>query len=70
MRLDLSVQILRDPGWLLKWTGSLLVVTGVFMMFYLQPYRRQTEGEPITPTGPKPKQRKQEAEPIARESDL
>jgi hypothetical protein len=47
-----SVQILRDPGWLLKWIGSLLVVTGVFMMFYLQPYRKQTEGTPITPEGP------------------
>jgi hypothetical protein len=43
-----SVQILRDPGWLLKWIGSLLVVIGVFMMFYLQPYRKQTEGEQIT----------------------
>ena len=45
-----SVQILRDPGWLLKWIGSLLVVIGVFMMFYLQPYRKQTEGEQITPS--------------------
>jgi hypothetical protein len=43
-----TVQILRDPGWLLKWIGSLLVVIGVFMMFYLQPYRKQTEGELIT----------------------
>jgi hypothetical protein len=43
-----TVQILRDPGWLLKWIGSLLVVIGVFMMFYLQPYRKQTEGKPIT----------------------
>jgi len=48
-----SVQILRDPGWLLKWIGSLLVVVGVFMMFYLQPYRKQTEGEPITADPPK-----------------
>jgi hypothetical protein len=48
-----TVQILRDPGWLLKWIGSLLVVIGVFMMFYLQPYRKQTEGEPITPTARK-----------------
>jgi hypothetical protein len=47
-----TVQILRDPGWLLKWIGSLLVVVGVFMMFYLQPYRRQTEGKPIPPPGP------------------
>jgi hypothetical protein len=61
-----SVQILRDPGWLLKWIGSLLVVVGVFMMFYLQPYRRQTEGEPITPTGPMPKEQRRQAEPLAR----
>jgi hypothetical protein len=47
-----TVQILRDPGWLLKWIGSLLVVIGVFMMFYLQPYRKQTEGEPILPSAP------------------
>ena len=60
-----SVQILRDPGWLLKWTGSLLVVVGVFMMFYLQPYRKQTEGEPITLTGPKPAKRAQELHPSA-----
>jgi hypothetical protein len=50
-----TVQILRDPGWLLKWIGSLLVVIGVFMMFYLQPYRKQTEGQPITPLAPEPK---------------
>jgi len=56
-----TVQILRDPGWLLKWIGSLLVVIGVFMMFYLQPYRKQTEGEPITPTNAKPKGQKRPA---------
>jgi hypothetical protein len=50
-----TVQILRDPGWLLKWIGSLLVVIGVFMMFYLQPYRKQTEGQPITPSAVKQK---------------
>ncbi len=61
-----SVQILRDPGWLLKWIGSVLVVIGVFMMFYLQPYRKQTEGEPITPTGPISKKREQELQPLAR----
>jgi hypothetical protein len=32
--------------------GSLLVVIGVFMMFYLQPYRKQTEGEPILHSTP------------------
>jgi len=53
-----TVQILRDPGWLLKWIGSLLVVVGVFMMFYLQPYRKQTEGEPILPSIPEPENRR------------
>ena len=55
-----TVQILRDPGWLLKWIGSLLVVIGVFMMFYLQPYRKQTEGEPILPSIPEPQNRQPE----------
>jgi hypothetical protein len=58
-----TVQILRDPGWLLKWIGSLLVVIGVFMMFYLQPYRKQTEGEPITPSGQESESGKHEPEP-------
>jgi hypothetical protein len=31
------------------------VVIGVFMMFYLKPYRKQTEGEPITSSAPKQK---------------
>jgi hypothetical protein len=55
-----TVQILRDPGWLLKWIGSLLVVIGVFMMFYLQPYRKQTEGEPILPSAPERQNRQPE----------
>ncbi len=33
-----SVQILRDPGWGLKWIGSLLIVAGIFNLFYLRPY--------------------------------
>ncbi len=57
-----SVQILRDPGWLFKWIGSLLIVSGVFMMFYLRPYRRQTVGEPITPAAAKPSKQKRRAE--------
>jgi hypothetical protein len=60
-----TVQILRDPGWLLKWTGSLLVVIGVFMMFYLQPYRKQTEGEPITPSTVTPEKRTREASVVS-----
>jgi hypothetical protein len=60
-----TIQILRDPGWLLKWIGSLLVVIGVFMMFYLQPYRKQTEGEPITPSAWNQKTKVAKAEAIA-----
>jgi hypothetical protein len=55
-----TVQILRDPGWLLKWIGSLLVVIGVFMMFYLQPYRKQTEGDPILPSASESQNRQPE----------
>lgn len=32
-----TVQILRDPGWLFKWVGSLLIVGGIFTLFYLRP---------------------------------
>lgn len=38
-----TVQILRDPGWSLKWLGSLLIVAGVFMMFYVKKFRRHAE---------------------------
>ena len=31
------VQVLRDPGWLLKWIGSLVICTGIFTLFYLRP---------------------------------
>jgi hypothetical protein len=34
-----SVQILLDPGWFFKWTGSLMVCIGIFTMFYLRPPR-------------------------------
>ncbi|MDQ2868308.1 MAG: cytochrome c biogenesis protein ResB, partial [Verrucomicrobiota bacterium] len=41
-----TVQILRDPGWSLKWIGSLLIVTGVFLMFYVKKFRRATVDAP------------------------
>ena len=31
-----TLQVLYDPGWMLKWAGSLLVVAGIFSMFYLR----------------------------------
>ncbi len=36
-----SLQVLYDPGWLLKWVGSLMMCAGIFMMFYLKPYTRK-----------------------------
>ncbi|MDP9290767.1 MAG: cytochrome c biogenesis protein ResB, partial [Verrucomicrobiota bacterium] len=38
-----TVQILRDPGWSLKWIGSLLVVAGIFTMFYIREPRDLNE---------------------------
>ena len=34
-----TIQILRDPGWLFKWIGSMLICAGIFTMFYLRPPR-------------------------------
>jgi hypothetical protein len=33
-----TLQVLRDPGWSLKWIGSLMVCAGIFTMFYIRPY--------------------------------
>jgi len=39
-----TVQILRDPGWGLKWIGSLVMVSGIFTLFYLRPYPKDLNG--------------------------
>ncbi|MCW8131002.1 MAG: hypothetical protein KIS92_11690 [Planctomycetota bacterium] len=36
-----AVQVLRDPGWMPKWVGSLMICFGIFTMFYLKPYFRR-----------------------------
>ncbi len=41
-----SIQILRDPGWSLKWTGSLVIVIGIFSLFYLRPYPMDEKKKP------------------------
>lgn len=50
-----SVQILRDPGWLGKWTGSLIICAGLITMFT---FRRPSEPRPQPskqqPTRPEP----------------
>ncbi|MFL6543368.1 MAG: DUF1353 domain-containing protein [Chthoniobacterales bacterium] len=47
-----TIQILRDPGWLLKWIGSLLIVSGVFMLFYVKKFRRPIGGAANKPSRP------------------
>ena len=39
-RNESTVQVLRDPGWLLKWIGSLVICAGIFTLFYLRPPRK------------------------------
>lgn len=31
-----TLQVLHDPGWMLKWIGSLFISIGIFTMFYLK----------------------------------
>ena len=53
-----TIQILRDPGWLLKWIGSLLIVIGIFLMFYVRGFRKPTAAPPILPTAHAPRESK------------
>lgn len=32
---ETTLQVLYDPGWLLKWSGSFAICIGIFIMFYL-----------------------------------
>ena len=46
-----GVQVLRDPGWMPEWLGSLMICFGIFTMFYLKPYfRRAPVSAPVTKT--------------------
>jgi hypothetical protein len=40
-----TLQVLKDPGWFFKWTGSLLIVLGIITMFYLKPYFKGLQKE-------------------------
>ncbi len=46
--LNLSVvQVLYDPGWSLKWIGSLILLSGIFIIFYVRPYRSRRPEDAI-----------------------
>jgi hypothetical protein len=34
---ETTLQVLYDPGWLLKWVGSLAICVGIAIMFYIKP---------------------------------
>jgi len=34
---ETTLQVLYDPGWLLKWSGSLAICIGIAIMFYFKP---------------------------------
>jgi hypothetical protein len=34
---ETTLQVLYDPGWLLKWVGSLAICVGITVMFYFKP---------------------------------
>ncbi|HEX7516478.1 MAG TPA: hypothetical protein VF345_04245 [Chthoniobacterales bacterium] len=53
-----TIQILRDPGWLLKWIGSLLIVSGIFMLFYLKSFRRPAASTP-SPASQAPREKRE-----------
>jgi hypothetical protein len=55
-----TIQILRDPGWLLKWIGSLLIVSGIFMLFYVKKFRRPSRTVVPPPTLPSAVKREKE----------
>jgi hypothetical protein len=49
-----TIQILRDPGWLLKWIGSLLICLGIYFLFYVKSFRRQSSSKPVAAAKPEP----------------
>ena len=54
-----TIQILRDPGWLLKWIGSLLIVSGIFMLFYLKGFRRPAASTPSSAASRAPREKRE-----------
>ncbi|MEJ0001171.1 MAG: hypothetical protein WDO13_19650 [Verrucomicrobiota bacterium] len=40
---ETTLQVLYDPGWPFKWTGSLGITLGIALMFYFMPKRSAAE---------------------------
>jgi hypothetical protein len=65
-----SIQILRDPGWSLKWIGSLFIISGIFSLFYLRPYPARGKKSPRKTPATKPARQSKvgKGEPISVET--
>lgn len=50
---ETTLQVLYDPGWLLKWLGSLAICVGIAIMFYWKPKTGRPVNEP-TASAPQP----------------
>lgn len=40
---ETTLQVLYDPGWMLKWMGSLAICAGIFIMFYWKPRKKTNQ---------------------------
>jgi hypothetical protein len=49
---ETTLQVLYDPGWLLKWIGSLGICLGIAIMFYWTPGGRNSSPRPQSPQDP------------------
>ena len=49
---ETTLQVLYDPGWLLKWIGSLGICLGIAIMFYLTPGGRNSNAAERLPQDP------------------
>lgn len=46
-----TVQVLHDPGWLLKWIGSLTITAGLFIIFFGRRWRNRRPEDAVGPAG-------------------
>ncbi|MEM9444574.1 MAG: cytochrome c biogenesis protein ResB [Verrucomicrobiota bacterium] len=39
---ETTLQVLYDPGWFFKWTGSLMICVGIYMLFYMRSAKKRS----------------------------
>ena len=58
---ETTLQVLYDPGWPLKWTGSIAICCGIALMFYFMPKRSPLERRQEAGDAPLPQPEPEEA---------